>query len=418
MRLGLLRDHDFRLLFTADTISQVGTQVTLLALPLVAVLTLDATALEVGVLAACETAAFLLVGLPAGALVDRLRRRGTMIVADVARAALLASVPLAWWMDALQMPQLYVVGLLCGVCTVFFDVAYQSYLPFLVGKEHIVEGNARLEMVRSTSQIGGPTVAGGLIKLLGGPLAVATDAASYLASALFLWRIRKIEDRPARKTDAHLGREIMAGLRFVLSNRLLRAISMCTATGNFFGAILNAMLIIYLARDLALSPAVIGLWFSVTGLGALAGAFLVGPFVRWFGQGPAMWISMLGSALGVLLVPLAQADWRLWLAAPGYAVFGIGVVVYNVTQVSFRQTITPDDLLGRMNATMRFIVWGTLPIGGLVGGLLGEGLGVHRTLWLGCAGMLLSVMPILLSPLRKLRELTSAPSAGTEAVRK
>src|ERR1043165_2067943 len=173
----------------------------------------------------------------------------------------------------------------------------------------------------------------------------------------------------------------MEGLRFVLGNRLLRAISMCTGTGNFFGSIMNAMLIIYLARNLALSPAVIGLWFSVTGLGALAGAFLVGPFVRWFGQGPTMWISILGGSRALLLVPLAQADWRLWLAAPGFVVFGIGVVVYNVTQVSFRQLITPDELLGRMNATMRFIVWGTMPIGGLVGGLLGEWLGVHRTLW-------------------------------------
>ncbi len=418
MEIGLLRDRDFRLLFTADTISQVGTQVTLLALPLVAVLTLDATALEVGVLAACETAAFLLVGLPAGALVDRLRRRETMIVADVVRAVLLASVPLAWWTGTLQMPQLYVVGLFCGVCTVFFDVAYQSYLPFLVGKEHLVEGNARLEMVRSTSQIGGPTVAGGLVKLLGGPIAIAVDAASYLVSVLFLWRIRKVEERPVRKSDAHLGREIMEGLRFVLGNPLLRAISMCTGTGNFFGSIFNAMIIVYLARDLALSPALIGLYFSVTGLGALAGAFLVGPFVRWFGQGPAMWIAMLVAALGELLVPFAQADWRLWLAASGGILFGIGVVVYNVTQVSFRQTITPDDLLGRMNATMRFIVWGTMPLGGLAGGLLGATIGVHPTIWVACTGMLISVVPLLLSPLRKLRELTSAPSAGTEAVRK
>ncbi|MDG6100774.1 MFS transporter [Dactylosporangium aurantiacum] len=418
MEIGLLRDRDFRLLFTADTISQVGTQVTLLALPLVAVLTLDATALEVGILAACETAAFLLVGLPAGALVDRLRRRGTMVVADVLRAVLLASVPLAWWTGTLQMPQLYVVGLLCGVCTVFFDVAYQSYLPFLVGKDRLVEGNARLEMVRSTSQIGGPTVAGGLVKLLGGPLAIATDAASYLVSALFLWRIRKTEERPARRPDAHLGREIMEGLRFVLGNRLLRAISMCTGTGNFFGAIFNAMLIVYLARDLALSPALIGLYFSVTGLGALAGAFLVTPFVRWFGQGPAMWIAMTVASLGNLLVPFARADWRLWLAASGGILFGIGVVVYNVTQVSFRQTITPDELLGRMNATMRFIVWGTMPLGGLAGGLLGAAIGVHPTIWVACAGMLISVVPLLLSPLRKLRELTSAPSAGTEVVRK
>ncbi|GAA2621787.1 MFS transporter [Dactylosporangium fulvum] len=418
MRSGLLREHDFRQLFAADTISQVGTQVSMLALPLVAVLTLHATPLEVGVLTAFETAAFLLVGLPAGALVDRLRRRGTMVVADLLRAALLASVPIAWWLDLLEMPQLYVVGLLTGACTVFFDVSYQSYLPFLVGKEHLVEGNSRLELVRSTAQIGGPTLAGLLVKAIGAPFALAADAASYLVSALFLGRIRRREPLPERRPDAHLGREIMEGLRFVVGNPLLRVIAACTGTANFFGAIVNATLVVFLARELALSPALIGLYFTVGGLGALAGAFLVSPFTRLVGQGPAIWLGILVGGLGGLLVPLAAPGWRLWLAAFGTIVFGIGVIVYNVNQVSFRQGLTPDELLGRMNATMRFIVWGTLPLGGVVGGALAGWIGVHEALWVGAAGSLLAVVPVLVSPLRGMRQLAVTTSAGTETVTK
>ncbi|GGM33361.1 MFS transporter [Dactylosporangium sucinum] len=418
MRAGLLRDHDFRQLFTADTISQVGTQVSVLALPLVAVLTLHASPLEVGVLTAAETAAFLLVGLPAGALVDRLRRRGAMVVADLLRALLLVSVPIAWWLDALSMPQLYLVGLLAGVCTVFFDVSYQSYLPFLVGKERLVEGNSRLELVRSTAQIGGPTVAGLLVKAVGAPVAMLLDAVSYLVSALFLGRIRRIEDRPERRPDAHLGREILEGLRFVVGNRLLRAIAACTGTSNFFGAIVQATLVVFLARELALSPALIGLFFTVGGLGALAGAFLVRPITQLVGAGPAIWLGILVGGLGGLLVPLAAPGWRLWLAAAGSVVYGIGVIVYNVNQVSFRQGITPDALLGRMNATMRFIVWGTLPLGGLAGGVLASVIGVHEALWVASAAGLVAVVPILVSPLRSMRELTPAVSAGTEAVRK
>ncbi|WP_238008766.1 MFS transporter [Dactylosporangium sp. AC04546] len=418
MRAGLLRDHDFRQLFTADTISQVGTQVSVLALPLVAVLTLQASPLEVGVLTAAETAAFLLVGLPAGALVDRVRRRGAMVVADLLRAVLLVSVPVAWWLDVLSMPQLYVVGLLAGVCTVFFDVSYQSYLPFLVGKDHLVEGNSRLELVRSTAQIGGPTVAGLLVKVVGAPVAMLLDGVSYLVSAIFLGRIRRVEERPERHPDAHLGREILEGLRFVVGNRLLRAIAACTGTSNFFGAIVQATLVMFLARELALSPALIGLFFTVGGLGALAGAFLVGPITRLVGAGPAIWLGILVGDLGGLLVPLAAPGWRLWLAAAGSALYGVGVIVYNVNQVSFRQGITPDALLGRMNATMRFIVWGTLPLGALAGGVLASVIGVHEALWVASVGALVALVPILVSPLRSMRELTPAAPAGTEAVRK
>jgi MFS family permease len=405
VKLGLLRDHDFRQLFVADTISQVGTQVTMLALPLVAVLALNATPFEVGVLVAGESAAFLLVGLPAGAWVDRMRRRNVLIVGDLGRAVVLASVPVAWWAGVLTMPQMYAVALFTGLLTVFFDVAYQSYLPHLVGKEHLVEGNSKLEIVRATTQLAGPSAAGVLIQALTAPVAIALDAVSFLGSALFVKKIRKRESRPERRPDAHLGREILEGLRFVFGNRLLRAIAACTGSSNLFGTIVQAMLIVYFARDLDLSPGVIGVMFSAYGIGGFIGAFATKPVVRWLGQGPTIWISALVIGLAGLLIPLAAPDWRLGLAFLGMTVFSIGVVVYNVTQLSFRQGLTPDRLLGRMNATMRFLVWGTMPLGGLIAGGLGTWFGVRETLWIGAIGLALAFLTVFLSPLRTMRAL-------------
>jgi MFS family permease len=405
MRLGLLRHYDFRQLFVADTISQLGTQVSILALPLVAVLALHAGPFEVGLLAACETAAFLLVGLPAGAWVDRMRRRNVLIVGDLGRAVVLGSVPVAWWLDVLTMPQLYAVGLLAGVFTVFFDVAYQSYLPHLVGRDNLVEGNAKLEAVRGVNQIAGPTAAGLVIQWLTAPVAVAVDAVSFVGSALFVGLIRKREPKPARKPDAHLGREIGEGLRFVLGNRLLRSIAMCTGSSNLFSNISGAMLIVLFARDLRLSPGTIGLFFSFGAMGGLAGALVATRVAARIGQGPAIWIPIAVAGPFQLLVPIVQRGWLLWAAAFGYLVYGVAVVVYNITQVSFRQGLTPERLLGRMNATMRFLVWGTVPIGGLIGGVLGKYLGVREALWVAAIGGMFTFLPVFLSPLRTMREL-------------
>jgi MFS family permease len=415
-RLGLLSQHDFRQLYFADTISQLGTQVSLLALPLVAVLALHASTLEVGALSACETAAFLLVGLPAGAWVDRTRRRAVLIAGDLGRAVLLGSIPLAWWAHWLTVEQLFVVALLAGVCTVFFDVAYQSYLPHLVGRENLVEGNAKLESVRAVNQIGGPAAAGLIIQALTAPFAVAVDAVSYLGSALFVTGIRRREPQPERKPDAHLGREIMEGLRFVLGNRMLRSIAACTGSSNLFSSIGSAMLVVLLARVLGLPPWQIGLVSSVPAVGGLLGAFTATRVSRWLGQGPAIWISAAFCAPFALLMPMAQRGILLWLAAIGSGIWWYGVVVYNVAQVSFRQRLCPERLLGRMNATMRFLVWGTMPVGGLIGGVLGEALGVRPAMWIGAIGGLFSFLPVFLSPMRTMRELPAhEPDPGAEA---
>ncbi|MFL6130034.1 MAG: MFS transporter [Mycobacteriales bacterium] len=409
-RPSLWHHRDFLRLWTGDSISQIGTMVSLIALPLLAIKVLDATPFQVGLLSTCETLAFLLVGLPAGAWVDRLRRRNVLIVGDLGRAVLLGSLPLAWYYDVLTLPQLYVVSLLAGVLTVFFDVAYQSYLPTLVGRDHLVEGNAKLEASRAVSQIAGPSVGGALVQWLTAPYALLVDAASYLWSAIWIGAISMREERPERAPDRHLGREIREGLSFVLRHPLLRAITATTGTSNLFSAVLNTVLIIVLAdsAQLNLSAGTIGVFFTIGSIGGLVGALVADRVARWLGQGRTIWLSILVMAPFALVAPLVQRGWTLWAVAGCWAVVSVSVVVYNITQVSFRQRLCPERLLGRMNATIRFLVWGTLPLGGFLGGVLGQTIGVRPTMWVGVIGMSLAFLPAFLSPLRTMRELPTS----------
>jgi MFS family permease len=410
--MSLLRHRDFVRLWVGDSISQAGTQVAMIAMPLLAIRQLGATPFEVGLLTACETLAFLLVGLPSGAMVDRVRRRPVLIGADIGRALLVCSLPLAWYLDALTLLQLYAVALLTGVLTVFFDVAYQSYLPHLVGREHLVEGNGKLESSRAVAQIGGPTVGGLLVQWLTAPYALLVDGLSYLWSAIWVGAISAREPAPERPEHRNLVREIREGLAFVLRHRLLRAITATTGTSNLFTTILNTALIVVLAdqAQLDLSAGTIGLFFSISSIGGLLGAFTAARVARWLGQGPAIWMSIAVAAPFMLVVPLVQRGWLLWAVAGCWAVFSFSVVVYNVTQVSFRQALCPPRLLGRMNATIRFLVWGTMPLGGLLGGVLGSTIGLRPTMWIGAAGIALSVLPVFLSPLRTMRELPVPPA--------
>lgn len=419
---SLWRHRDFLRLWAGDSISQIGTMVTLIALPLLAIKVLDATPFEVGLLTTFETLAFLLVGLPAGAWVDRMRRRNVLIVADLGRALLLGSLPLAWYLDVLRLPQVYAVALLAGVLTVFFDVAYQSYLPHLVGRDHLVEGNAKLEASRAVSAIAGPSVGGALVQWLTAPYAVLVDALSYLWSAVWIGAISAREPKPERSPDRNLVAEIREGLAFVLRHRLLRAITATTGTSNLFSSILNVALIVVLADQahLNLSAGVIGLVFTVASVGGLLGAVAATRVAGWLGQGPTIWLSIVLAAPFTLAVPLVQRGWLLWMVAASWSVVSFAVVVYNITQVSFRQALCPERLLGRMNATIRFLVWGTMPLGGLIGGVLGSAIGVRATLWVGAVGMALAFLPAFLSPLRWMRELPSeyeVADAGGAAIR-
>jgi MFS family permease len=406
---GLCRHRDFLKLWSAETISQFGTAITGLALPLVAIIVLHASAFEVAALATIEFAPFILFSLPAGVWVDRLRRRPILIAGDVGRAVLLASIPVAYFADALTIWQLYIVGFLVGTLTVFFDVAYQSYLPSLVERSDLVEGNSKLEISRSAAQIAGPGFAGAIIGLLTAPYAILLDAVSFFGSALFLFRIRKEEADPAgegARERRSMASELGEGLRFVLRHRYLRSIAASTATFNFFGNMFGAIFLVYLVRRLHWSPALIGLTGSLASTGALLGALTANRIAGRLGVGRTIVWAQAASIVGIL-IPLAPQD--KYRAIPYLVVaefvIAAAVVIYNVNQLSLRQALCPERLQGRMNAVMRFLVWGTIPLGNLIGGALATTVGLRTTIWIGVLGSMLGTLPVALSPVRSVERI-------------
>ncbi len=410
---GLWRDSDFMKLWIGETVSLLGSQITPFALPLVAILVLNATPDQMGILGAVEFAPFLLIGLFAGVWIDRRRRRPILIGADIARTLLLATIPIAAMLNALSMMQLYIVGFLVGIFTVFFDVSYQSYLPALVKREKLVEGNSKLEISRSVATIAGPGLAGQLVQLVTAPIAIAIDAVSFLVSAIFLSLIRVPEPDPVPHGERRsFWMEIREGLNVVLGNPLLRSIAGCTATANLFGSIMGAVLLLYLTRVLHIEPGLLGLIFSIGSIGALVGALYAGRAAQRFGVGPTIVGSALLGGLGSLFIPFAAGPLPVIavLLIGAQFLMGLSGTIYNINQVSLRQTITPDRLQGRMNATMRFMVWGTMPIGSLIGGgmgtalsnSMGDGPGLQATLLIGAVGGVLAFLWVFMSPVRAL----------------
>jgi MFS family permease len=408
-RGGLWRHRDFLKLWSAETASQFGTQISLLALPLVAILVLDASAFEVALLGVIDFLPFILFTLPAGVWVDRMRRRPILIIGDFGRAVLLASIPIAYVADVLTIWQLYAVGFLVGICTVFFDVAYMSYLPSLVERDQIIDGNSKLEISRSAALVAGPGMGGGLVQLLTAPYAVLLDAISFVFSGLFLLRIGKEEPPVAPPADGRkpsLKTELKEGLRFVLGNPNLRAQAGCTGTSNFFSNVSFAVVLVYLVRELELSAGIIGIAFSLGGAGSLVAAFSATRLSQRFGIGPttiATGFLWGPSTLLIAAAPVGNA--AIPFLAASVLVGGFSIVTYNIIQVSYRQAICPPQLQGRMNSVMRFIVWGTIPIGALAGGVLGTWIGLRETIVIGGIGGSLSILFIVFSPQRHLREM-------------
>jgi MFS family permease len=405
-RRRLALGRDFHLLWGGETVSQVGSQVSQLALPLVAVTTLHATVFQVGLLEAASTLAFLLVGLPAGAWVDRLRRRPVLIAADLGRMLAFGSIPVTAAVGLLSKVQLYVVALVGGVLTVFFDVAYQSYLPALVGRDKLVESNARLQTSESLAQVAGPTVAGWLVQAVGGPYAVAVDAGSFAVSAGAVGAIGTPETTPTRGSRGRgaLRREIGEGLRFVVRHPILRAIAGTTSTANLFGNIGMAVAVVFLVRSVHLRSGEIGLLFAAGAVGGVLGALSAAYLARKAGGARITIAGIAVGGVGGLLLPLTHGGGAAGFFAAGMFFNSLGAVVYNVNQVSFRQRLCPPELLGRMNASMRFVVWGTIPIGGVLGGTLGTAIGTRSTLWVSAAGSFLALIWLLASPLRAARD--------------
>jgi MFS family permease len=412
VRRSLFRHRDFMRLWTAESVSQLGSQVSLLALPLVAISVLHATTFEVGALTAVEFSPFVLFGLPAGAVVDRLPRRPILIWCDIGRAVALASIPIASACGALTYGQLVAVVFVTGSLTVFFDVAYQSILPALVDRDQLTDGNAKLELSRSGAQTAGPGVGGLLVQWVGAASAVTADAASFVASALLLRGIRAEEPPPAALDESTtrlraLGREIREGLGYVLGHRVLRMIAGSTATSNFFSSMTMAVYLLYAVRERHYSAGFVGVVFTLGNVGVLVGAVSVTRITRALKLGPTIMLGMLLGSLAMLLVGVAPTRHSVVYFVIAWLLFGFGGTIYNIDQVSLRQAITAPRMLGRMNASMRFMVWGTMPFGSLAGAVLGTALGLRPTLLVAGIGGMLAVLWVLSRPVLALREIPS-----------
>lgn len=393
------RPEEFRRVWAAHTVSQFGTQIGFLALPLVAIAELGAGPIEVAALGTLEFLPYLLIGLPVGVWVDRLRRRPVMIGADLVRAIALLSVPATWLLGGLSLAQLYVVALVTGLLSVFFDVASQSYLPSVVPASRLVGANAKLEMSNAAAKVAGPSTAGALIQVIGAPLALAADAISYLASAGLLGRIRTSEAPPSRMREhSPFWADLIEGIRFVRTDRRLLTLAASASVGNLGAGIFDAIYLLYLVSILKLEPATIGIVYGVGNAGLLLATFLV----RQLSDRATRRTLLVGAAairaVGVALAPVAVVGATLPMLAVGRALVAGSVMTYNVQQVSLRQQITPAWLLGRINATMRFVSWGSIPIGMVLGGLTASAVGLLATLWLGTIAVALAVLPLLWHP--------------------
>ncbi|MFK5689769.1 MFS transporter [Ornithinimicrobium sp. LYQ92] len=408
---SLWRHHDFRQLWMGDTVSVFGAQFVGFAMPLMAVQLLGADAFQMGLLATLESLAFLLIGLPAGAWVDRWRKKTVLVLGDLTRAALLLTLPLAWLGGILSMPQLYVVAFAVGCITVFFDVANQSYLPELVEGEQISDGNGKLQASQQTAMVVGPAAAAAMVRWLGSPLTIAVTSICMALSSLFVSRIRHQEQAPDPAARRPLRTEIREGLAFVLGHPLLRRIVACTGLSNLASSAIFALFVLYALTTLDLAETTLGLVMSLGAVGGLLGAVSSGWFSRLVGEGRAIPVSAVLFGLASFAVPLASVLPTVPTLLVGNLVLSWAVVVYNIAQVSFRQRLCPKPLLGRMNASIRFLVWGPMPIGAFVGGILGQQLGLVPTLWIFAGISMAAAIPVLLSPLRGMRDLPRALDA-------
>lgn len=407
---NLWRHGDFLKLWGAESVSLLGSQITTLALPLAAILLLRATAVDVGVLATVQYLPFLIFGLPAGAVVDRLPRIPLLVITDVCRAVLLLAVPVFGWLGDLRLVMLYPIAFVVGALTVFSDVGHQSYLPSIVDGDQLVDGNTKLNLSYSVAQLAGPGLGGVLVQAFTAPVAVLFDAVSYVGSAVLLLLIRHRDvrepvERGRRFNPRGLVTQTAEGLRFVFHHPQIRPLAFATGTANFFYlfGMTGAILTLYAVRQLHLTPALLGLVFAVGNVGAIVGSLVGGRVLRSVRFGPLMVVSVATGAIATALMAVASPGDAVPLLAVGILLGEIGITVYNIGQISLRQAVTPLELQGRMNATVRFVNWGPIPIGAFLGGVLAQELGLRPVLWIATVGNLLPAVPLLLSSVSGLR---------------
>ncbi|MEJ1230315.1 MAG: MFS transporter [Galbitalea sp.] len=414
------RNRGFLWLWGGQGVSIFGEQFTSLAIPVLAVTLLHAVAWQMGILNAASTAAFLIVGLPAGAWVDRWLKRRVMIAADVARTIALAAIPILWYTNLLQIWELVVVAAVVGVASVFFDVGYQSYIPLLVKPEQVGPANSTLEATAQVSRIAGPAVAGALLTIVAAPALIVADSLSYIVSFVSLSRIRDHEAPADRELRQPLHREIAEGVRFVAGQPLIRSVAGTTAASNFFSTLAFTLYPIFALRTLGIGSLGLGVTLSAGAVGGLLGATLTPRVARWIGEGRVIVVSAFVCGAAFVLVPLAallHGPSAVVLLAAGEFLTMFFVLVYNITQVTLRQRLCPPRLLGRMNASIRCLVWGVMPISALIAGVLGGWIGIRPTMWIAFGGGMLAGLFVLFSPLPGMRDLptTLLTAADTDS---
>ena len=416
---GLWRNADFVRLWVGSAVSGIGSQITFLALPLTAVLALDATPMQMGILAAAGGAPALIFGLGTGVWVDRVRKRPVMIVADYGRAILICTVPAAAVFQLLHIWHLYVVALAVGILNMLFSVASRSMLPSLIGREDLVEANSKLEVGRSASLVAGPGIAGVLIRALSAPIALIVDAVTFIVSAIAIQTIRTPEPETKLSNEEEGGsfiREAVMGLRLIARSDVLLPIAVIIAGLSIFNAMFEAVWLLYVSKRLGIGPLAFGTMFSVSSVGFLAGAFTATRVIRWAGAGRAMALGVVVIGLSDIATPLAGGSVIavLMTLTAAMFLFGIGATVFNVSQVSLRQAFTPTRLQGRMHGAMNSLEVGLIPIGALLGGLLGGVIGLRPTLFVSAVGEMAGIIWLLFTPVWHLGDLQSVPDDDTE----
>ncbi|MER6381348.1 MFS transporter [Streptomyces sp. NPDC001250] len=418
---SIFRQGNFLLLWSSQSISLFGTQLTYVALPLTAVVILHATPLESGILGALTTLPFLLFGLGVGALLDRRTRRPVLITADVVRAVALAWIPIAYGLNVLSIPQLFAVAFVVGTMSVLFDLAYQSYLPTMIGRARLMEANAKMQVSESMAEVVGPGAAGALIGLLSAPLVIAADAVSFVLSSVAVLNLPPDKSPAGYQEEGEaapsLWTSIREGIDVVRRHPILRWCTAAAVLANLFESILLSVFFLFLVREVGLGSTEIGLIVAVGGAGAVVGALLVERLTRLLGAGPMLVAAMALPGIGYLILGAVHGTsvWTVGVAATANFIALFGLPIFNVTVISFRQVVTPDRLLGRVNATVRTFAWSALSLGSLVGGALGTTLGLRETVLVSACGGFLASLLLLFSPLRSVRQLNEAEAAEAES---
>lgn len=398
---NLRQNRDFLKLWGAQTTSVFGTQTASLAYPLTAILLLHASSVEMGILRAASSASAVLVGFFVGVIVDRVRRKPLLIFTDLGRAFLAALIPIAAFLEVLRIEHLYVISFFAGALNITSEVSAMAFLPSVVEKENLVEGNSKFAATDSIAAIAGPSLSGFLVQILTAPVTILIDAVSFVFSAIFVWTIRAPEPEiPAKEEKQSVWSEIVEGFHFVYKSAILRPLAESIALHFLFMLMISTIFMLYAIRELRLEPLILGVILSAFGFGFFAGALLVKRLTNRFGQGNLMIFATFLNALACLFIPLASGSSAVFVLFAAHFLLAFGIQIHGINLMSLRQAITPNHLQGRMNGSFRFVNVFMMMFGALFAGFLGEIIGLRNTLFIGAVGMFLPFLRLVFSPIR------------------